>query len=149
MSSLLSTSQIASLTGQFDRLWDTMSQFRSIVVNKQPLQTISNVSLNPYPGYSDPVIQENITYTPVSGVYPCIAMYDKPGKEGETFQETKVSLGKGKVRIKVKPEAANFINNTPTVSIILDGNTYTTISDDGIQNYLGLMYHYYLLERTD
>lgn len=149
MSNLLSTTEITSLTGQFNSLWDTLSQFTQIVVNKEPIKTITNANTNSnLPGYSTPPNQQNVTYTPVSGIFPAIAMYDKPAKPGETLQEVKVSFGKGKIRIKVKPDAAEYINNGTTENIILNSQTYNTISDDGIQNYLGLKYHYFLLERT-
>lgn len=149
MASLLSTTQITYLTGEFDKLWDTMSQFRTLIVHKAPIKTITPVTNNNYfPGYGNETIEENVTFTAVSGIFPCIAIYDKPPKPNETFQETKVSIGRGKTRIKVKADCHSYIQSGITESITVDGNTFNVVSDDGVQNYLGLMYYYYLLERT-
>lgn len=149
MSSLLSTTDIFNLTGQFSNHFDTFSQFTAIVINKKPLQTISDVnSNNTLPGYGPTPNEGVITYTPVYESFPCIALYDKPPKPGEIFQEVKLGISQGKVRIKVKRNARDYIVNGPNENVVLNEVVYNLVSEDGVQNYLGLIYYYFLLERT-
>ena len=54
----------------------------------------------------------------------------------------------GLIRIKVKEDASNYIKAGITERIDIDGKSFNTITDDKIQNYLGLKFYIFYLEAT-
>lgn len=142
MSNLLTSAQILRATGAANDDFDTYS--RNIVVYKEPIKT-AVANTNNYFGYPD---DNNIdyTYTYVSGVFPAKIMYNR-----QTVKEVNsvpVTFSNGDVIIKVRPDCKDYINNGKTENIVVDGNTFNVLTDDGVKNYLGLVFHQYTLERT-
>ncbi len=147
MSSLLSGSAITVLTGIFSRHFDTFGAFQPIVVNKEPKKTTTTTTDPTMPGYGDESNTTNITYSPVSGVFPAIIVSDR-NQRLDRFPETEHVLPNGITKIKILKNARDYIKNGKTESICINDITYNTISDDGFQNYLGLIYYYFTLVFT-
>jgi len=147
--SILSTSQISQFTGLFAQHFDAFST-TTITVFKEPEKIINTVpNSNSYPGYGTPALEQDITYVPVSGQFPAMVIhFQKDQKLGDVVQ-TRHSLPAGLVRIKVKQDARDYINNGKTELINVNGQDFNQISDDGMQNYFGIEYFYFLLQRVD
>lgn len=151
MGSLLSSNQISILTGVLGQHFDTFTQERTrlITIYKEPIKNISVTRTNPMYGYGDDSVQEHITYTEVTGIFPAMITYNLIQKTTE-LEELKNTVSKGEVRIKVEQNARDFIEDgRRNEKFLFDGKTFNTITDDGIQNYLGLVYYIYRLQRTN
>ncbi len=146
MASLVSISQIASLTGQLGNHFDTFSGL--ITIFKEPQKTFSNSNANVYAGYGPTSQETTVTYTPTSGMFAGIIIYPKTAKIGY-FSEAQIPIQQGNIRIKVRQDAKDYIKNGKTEKIVIDGASYNLASDFSVQNYLGLIYYYFDLERTN
>ncbi len=147
MSSLITGSQLTTLTGIFARHFDTFSVFQPIIVNKQPKETKTSTNDNNLPGYGEESNTTNITFTPVSGIFPAIIVAER--EQGlNRFPETQFYIPQGVTRIKVQKDARDFIKNGRTESISINDITFNVITDDAFQNYLGLVYYYFSLQQT-
>lgn len=134
-------------SGVFGNHFDSFSSGRQITIFKEPVKNIINTNDNIYYGYEQGSQQLNYTTTPVSGVYPAIIQYNKNQKT-ELIDNLNIRYLKGDVTIKVKEDAAAFIDNGKTENILVDNQYFNLISDRASQNYLGLKYFYYGLEKT-
>lgn len=144
---LLNSTDIDNRTGIFARHFDTFSSGRFIVIHKEPLKTISNINTEIYAGYGDTSTQE-VTYTPVSGSFPVMTVYDKNANQAVKVQEIQTSAAQTKLRIKVKEDARRFIKNGKNQSFEIDGLTFNGIGEESVQNYFGLKYYYFTLIST-
>jgi hypothetical protein len=128
MASLITDADKLGFTGMLADHFDTFKQ--EIVIFKEAVKVLKNVtSNNNYAGYGESSNQEQYEYVAVSGVY---------------------NAARGTVRIKVEQDARDFIlNGSSTEAIKIDGNTYNKVTDDSVQNYLGLKYYVFYLEKTD
>ncbi|MEK6883588.1 MAG: hypothetical protein AABY22_28425 [Nanoarchaeota archaeon] len=146
MPSLISNSQKVYLTGALNDHFDSFK--RNIIVYKEPKKTVTNINTaNVLPGYENSSNISNITYTIVSGTYPAQITYLNQQK-GRTLEETKAFLEDDRLRIKVKQDCKNYINQGKTENITVDGNAYNLRSSDAEANYLGLKFYTYILEKT-
>lgn len=159
MSSLLSSTQITTLTGQYARLFDTftLEKTQTITIFKEPQQTIITGNVNTdvsYPGYNlgefnNTNIQNNyVTYIPISGTYPARIKY---GGEQKTsiLGETRASISEGgQIRIRVEEDCYNYILNGKTEYVLIDGVACNIKSDPSVRRYLGLKYYDFYLEPT-
>ena len=145
MSSLLSSSEKANLANSFDDIFDTFK--REIVVYKEPKKVISTINESQLFGYGPASNLGNYEYVPVSGVFFATIRY-------QDFQDqsyrTNISSAvlEGDVRIKVKKEARDFINNGKTESIEFDGKKFNLISSDSVKRFLDSEFFVYYLEVT-
>lgn len=147
MPSLLSTTDLQIITGIYVDHFPTFN--REIVVFKEPKVTITNIN-NPilHPGYrGTSQTTTNTTYTFVSGVYNGILSYDRDQKI-EPISEAQVGVSKGRAKLKVQQNAYDYIKNGKTENIQVDGLKFNVISDEGVQNFFGLRYYYFILEQT-
>ena len=145
MSSLISSTDAAVFSGGFQDLFDTVK--RNIIIFKEPRVIYSDPNDNPpYPGYENPN-DPNVTYEVVSGQYQGQVIY-RGNQNSNVFQEVKIGINDGIVTIKVEGDARDYIKNGKTQNIVVDGNTYDVISSEWIQNYLGLNFYYFALNRT-
>ena len=148
MSSLLSSTDISSLTGIMLSHFDTFSldRSRTITVYKEPIKVISNPNATVFPGYGPPSQLNNVTsYTVVSGTYPAIITYVGQ-QQSEDLHELKKSVpGNAKVRIRVEQNCSNYIENGKTEKIVVNGDSYNVVAEREVNSFLGLnFYHYYL-----
>jgi hypothetical protein len=144
MSSLISGSSASELTGVLGDHFDTFQ--RTIVVHKEPIKRVVQVnSSSSYAGYGETSNQTNFTYTPQNSSFPAIVIYGL--KQTEIFSQVG-SFPAGTIKIKVKEDAANYINEGKTEKIEVDGKSFNAVTADKMQNYLGLKFYIYYLERT-
>jgi|TARA_R110000765_G_scaffold96859_3_gene182345 hypothetical protein len=149
MANLITTGDIHSLTGTLGDHFDTFK--REIVIFKEPQKVIKTVTSNDsYAGYGASSNPIEFEYVPVSGVYSAIVNYTN-NQESELGEELgNIVIGKGVVRIKVEQDARDFIlNGVRTEVVNVDGNSFNKITDDKVQDYLGLKYYVFYLEKTD
>lgn len=141
MSSLLNSTQITAATGAAYNDFDTYGRY--IVVFREPIQTIV-VDNSQYAGYGEST--QNIDYNYVSGRF--LAKISHGNQTLKQHNNMPIAIPDGKTRIKVRADARNFINGGKIVNILVDGQLFNLISDDGIRNYLGLETYAYTLERV-
>lgn len=150
MSSFLNSDTIAQFTGLFGRHFSTFSRdgARTITVHKEPVKTLASNATNPIYGYRQTSNPPSFNYTAVSQSFPAIIMYNLNQKMS-TMEEVKNTVNKGEVKIKVEPNCRNYIEDgRKNEKFVFDGKSYNTISSDGTQNFLGLIYYLYVLENT-
>lgn len=148
MAGLIPQSEVTVLTGVFAQHFDTFS--REIVIYKEPQKVITSVNPQSSPGYygySQPTQEENITYVPVSGTHSAIVLYPE-NQDFRNLVDMKMIDLQGKVHIKVREETKNFIKNGKTEKIVIDSNDYNLNGSEKVQNYLGLKYYYFPVDRT-
>jgi len=149
MANLLTSTDIVGLTGSLGDHFDTFK--REIVIFKEPIRVINNVtSNNSYAGYGETSNEIEFTYLPVSGVYSGIVSYyeDQQSEMGESIGN--LFLGQGKIKVKIEQDARDFIlNGSKTEAIDIDNNTFNKFSSERVQDYLGLKYYVFYLEKTN
>ena len=141
----LNSSQIELFSGTFARHFPSFA--REFTVFKEPKKIITSTTANYYAGYGQSSNESQITYVPISGIYSGIISYNT-NQTQENLYEARSAISKGEVRLKVQKDAYDFIKNGKNENFIVDGNTYNVISDEAIQNYVGLQYFYFTLKRT-
>lgn len=144
MPNLLSGTAVSFRTGLLNDHFDTFA--RNLVIYKSPKRDLT--SLPAYAGYGPDSVEGTVNYTPVSGVYPCLKVEQidpqlMPLTDAQTQTYTSI------LRIKVKPNAAAFINNGKNELFLFDGLAYNQASESVPVNYLGLQFYYYTLTRTN
>ncbi len=150
MSSFLNLNQLNQLTGIFNRHFDTFSSGINnyITVLKEPTKIINNTNSLNMPGYSnDSLNLSDITYIPVSGVFPAMIIYPKDAKI-QSFTQLNLNLDKNDIAIKVKEDCKNYIINGKTENIIVNNNLYNSNDTPVIQNFFGSKYYYFKLTAT-
>lgn len=146
--SLIPTSEIPSMTGALGQMFDQFN--RNIIVVKEPIKTFVSPNSGVYAGYGEDSIPGDVTYTPVSGIFPAKINYLNL-QEVEFIPKIKTTTNayKGLVRIKVKNDAKEYIENGKTVYILVDGQPYDTLSNPRFKNFLGYSFYYYELGNTN
>lgn len=149
MAGFLTQSHINMFTGSLGKHFTTFK--KQIAIHKEPTRTINtiNTTNSPIFGYgneSQPA--SSFSYTAVSGVYDVQVSITLDQKTAQ-LEEIKNDIGKGRIRIKVEKNCRDFIEDgRKTERIEFAGQSYNNITFDGIQDYLGLQYYCYFLERT-
>lgn len=148
MSSLISDANKLELTGILSDHFDTFS--RNIIVYKTP-QATASIDLNStnLAGYNTDIQYPNVTYTVVSGIYPAIRIIKNDQIPNKIDEIKALTVGEGKIRIKVKEDAKNFIEQGKNEYVDVDGFKYNFINRPFTQNYLGLIFYIYHLEAIE
>ena len=151
MSSLLNSSNIAYITGQFQNLWKTLSTGRNsyITIVKEPIKIINQSnSLNVY-GYSeDSLNQSDITYTPVTGTFPSVVLYNN-AMNSKQFTELHFSLDENQIIVKLDKPGRDYMKDGKVEYVIVEDNKFNLVSStERIQNYYGLKFYYFKLQAT-
>lgn len=145
MASLISDSEKKVLSGVFEDIFDTFK--REIVVYKEPTKTISSINEAALFGYGEDSSITNYTYESKSGAYNAIVRYQD--KQDESYySEMNGPIPKGDVRIKVKKDCRDFIEQGKTERIEFDDKAFNVVSDDSVKRFLDSEYFVYYLERT-
>ena len=148
MSSYLTTTNIESLTGSFYRLWETMA-YSSVIVHKEPIRTLTAPSGVTWAGFEESSNPDNYSYQVVTGIFPVIIKDGNKPSNGKELDGLNIKLTTEQVIIKVQRDARDFLESSKTEKLELnDGRVYNNFSLYSTQNYFGLMYYYYLLDRT-
>ena len=145
MASLLTSSQKANFEQGISNLFDTFKQ--DIIVYKEPKVVVTDINKPRIFGYNENSDIQNINYIPVTGVFPAIVKYTRDQKE-ERLGDTSNILFYGKVDIKVKSDANDFIqNNGATINISINDLMFKIISSQSVRRYISSQYYHYTLER--
>ncbi len=147
MAGFLSAAEITSVTGAFSLHFDTFSVQHQVIIHKKPLESYAVNNAPVYAGYNV-TNTANIIYTPVSGAFPCCVSYGVPSNS-RFKTEIPVVLREEGVKIKVKEDAKNYIENGQNIRIDLNGESYNSIKGLNLQNYQGLKFFIYTLTRTN
>ena len=143
MADLIPEEETSSFTKVLEDHFDTFK--RTILVHKEPVRVVGNTANKPYAGYGEDSEETNVTYVPQKKEFDAIIGYENKQTEISSQVGTYES---GLIRIKVKEDAANYIKTGITERIDIDGKSFNTITDDKIQNYLGLKFYIFYLEAT-
>ena len=146
MSSFLSSTNINSITGAYMRLWETVSAFRNVIVHKSPIQVIAQVNTPVYAGYGNESTPSNVTYTPVSGVYPVAVIINKTNQT-LPLNELHTNVDVSQITIKVTEAAKNYIEQGKTERFEIDGISYNGDGVTTVENYYGLKFYTYQLNK--
>ena len=145
MANLLTNVDTSSFTGILADHFDTFK--RDIVIYKEPKKVVNVGGSKAMAGYGTSA-EKNITYIAVSGVFNALINYQ--GKQDLPYiAELSSTASKGIVKIKVEKNARDYISTGKTERVIIDSNSFNIVSDDKLQNFLGLQYYVYFLEKTD
>jgi len=145
MASLISDQEKAILTGVFEDVFDTFK--RNITIYKEPIKTIDSINEAALFGYSEEANVTNYTYAVQSGVFPAIIRYQD--KQDESYySELNGPVSMGDVRIKVKKDCRDFIEEGKTERIEFDSKAWGVMSDDSVKRFLDSEFFVYYLERS-
>jgi len=118
---------------------------RNIIIHKEPKKNILNQnSYNLLGYYENP--EAEITYVTENKCFPAIIKYDPGAKDLEGIIDLTTKTYKQIVKIKVKSDAKDYINNGLTEKITFDDKTFKVISPEIPRNYQGLKYYCFYLE---
>lgn len=149
MSSFLTSTDIKNLTGVYSRHFETFSAHSNVTVYKEPLKTLSLPSGVTWAGFTEDANPDNYSYSNVTGIYPCVVIDKNKLQNNKTLEDVGLKIGQEQIVIKVERNCKDFIDQKPTMKLELnDGRVYNNYSLYTTQNYFGLMYYYYLLDRT-
>jgi hypothetical protein len=150
MSTLVSPYEQSILTGLFGNTFDTFSNNRQIVVWKSPIKTVIPAPQQPQGvfGFGNAPEEQSYQYTPVSGVFPAVIRYWglRHVGEADVLQETNAFLPVGPVKIKVRQDCYDFIQNGTTDKISFDGRDFYFEGIAEARPFLGSIYYIYQLK---
>jgi len=145
--SILSINDLNSFTEAAIALFNEESARHTLAVHKEPTKTIVSANADEYNGYGYSA-PENYTFVQNSGIYNVVVVSPKDSFGTSQFEPIGISIIKGNKLIKVKEDCKNYISNGKNILFVLDGQDFNTISTEMPRNYGGLVYWYYMLERT-
>ena len=146
MANLLANTDTSSFTGILADHFDTFK--RDIVIYKEPKKVVSVSSNNVMAGYGESSDSSNVSFVAVSGVFSALVNYQ--GKQDLPYiSDVSANTSKGMIKIKVEKDARDYIKDGKTERVIVDNSSFNIVSDDKLQNFLGLRYYVYFLEKTD
>ena len=146
MGRLLTSTEIASLTGAIGDSFDTFK--KEIVVFKQPIRTIADLNVSFLYGYDTEYKKSNYTYTPVSGVYNALVISNASPATDAFIDEAKIEVPDNEIKIKVEKEARDFIKNgMKNERVVIDDRDYYINGSD--KKVSMLTKDYYVFKLTD
>jgi hypothetical protein len=122
MPSLISATETAFITGMLGNIFDTRA--RNIIIYKASLRIPA-----PYTpasmvyGFGESQQADAFTYQDVSGIYPVVVVYQK----GVTIQDNSEIMSRisaKEVRIKVRKDTRDYINDGETKKYVFDQRTF-------------------------
>jgi hypothetical protein len=146
MSSFLTSANIASITGAYQRLWETTA-YHSLIIHKEPQKVVTLPQARVYAGYGSSSEPDNVSYIPVTGIYAAAVTNNKTSQQ-TNLSELHTSLTIDSIRIKVEEDCKNFINNGGNERFELNGSSYNSASIESVENFFGLKFYNFILERT-
>lgn len=149
MAGFVNNSQIVVLTSAYSKHFNTFK--KQIVIVKEPVRTeiTTNTLSSPIFGYGEESqISSSFSYTTVTGVFDAQITEDLNQKVA-MLEDIKNSIPHGTIRIKIQQDAYDFIEDgRKTDRIDYADQSYNQFSLDGLQNFFGLKFYTYTLERT-
>lgn len=146
MPSLIPEAQREVLTGALMDHFDTFKL--SLIVWRHPKETVTNINTaTAYHGYRQAQRQTEVTLTPQSGVFEAIIVEEDKQKE-QNLGAVPLATEKGMVRVKVKQDARDYINEQTVERIDFNDASFNLAGEEKTANYLGLKFYIFHLERT-
>jgi hypothetical protein len=145
MADLLTSVERQNISGIIDDVFDTFK--RPIVIYKQPIKTVVSTTSSSMYGYNESSREENFTYTEVSGTFYATIKYLKNENGDAALKDINATIDDNIVRIKVKDDAKNFINNSgENYKVTFDDKSFEFISNDTTKRFLDNTKYYYILK---
>ena len=146
MANLLANTDTSSFTGILADHFDTFK--KDIVIYKEPKKVVNVSSNSVMAGYGENSDSSNVSFVAVSGAFSALVTYQ--GKQDLPYiSDVSANISKGMIKIKVEKDARDYIKNGKTERVVVDNSSFNIVSDDKLQNFLGLKYYVYFLEKTD
>jgi len=129
MANLISSEEIAGLTGIYGDFFDTFKE--PIYIYKEPTRTISSINTSQLFGYGEVTNIANYEYTTNSGIFDGIIKYAKNTPDAfEGAEEFGLSLPADQAEMTVEKDAKDFIITGGKVEkVVIGEQTYKIISD--------------------
>jgi hypothetical protein len=147
MSSLVTQNEQNILTGLFGNNFDTFS--RPITVWKTPIKMpiATPQQLQGSFGFGSAPIEQEYSFIPVSGVFPAVIRYWSRRKIGEveSLQDTNTFNPVGSVRIQVRQDCYDFIENGATDKFSFDDKDFYFEGKAEPRPFLSSLYYEYQL----
>jgi len=127
MPSLISSSELAIITGSLGDVFDTRS--RNIVVYKTSIKIPAAYDPSAVYGFGEQQQSDAFTYQQVTGVYPAVIVYNK----GTTILDNAEILSRISTlgaRIKVRRDCRDYLNNGLTEKVTFDDRTFYTNGEE-------------------
>jgi hypothetical protein len=143
MPSLISEKEKAELALIFGDIFDTFK--RKITIYKAPKKALANTANKPMAGYEEDSEEGNISYVTEQKEFEAVITY------GDRQSEVASQVGTyeaGTVKIRVKKDASDYIENGKTEKIEVDGKSFNTITDSKVSDFMGARYYIYYLRAT-
>lgn len=150
MSSLVSTDEISSFTGDYKNLFDTFK--REFVVIKEPQRNVLKNDINAdflYYGYSSPSQQPDtlVSYDIVSGVYSGMIRYSTNSKNYMNLTDLRNIIPEADIKLKVEEDAKNFIIKDKTERIMIDDANFKVVGSYIVKYFFGVKLYVFNLEQ--
>tara|TARA_R100001163_G_scaffold62470_1_gene53287 strand:+ start:106 stop:555 length:450 start_codon:yes stop_codon:yes gene_type:complete len=145
MASLLTSTEIASITGAVGDSFDTFKQ--QIIVYKKAKKTVSDLNTSFLYGYGTEYKENtNYTYTAVSGVYNGLVISNSNVSNDAFIEDSKIEIPDNEIRLKVEKDARDFIKNgMKTERIVIANKDYYVKGSDKKANMLTKDYYVFRL----
>ena len=123
MPSLISSSELAIITGTLNDVFDSRS--RRLIVYKESTKISAPIDQsNMVFGFGESQQQDAFTYTEVTGVYPAVGIYSFKQENVKFNSEIMSRLLDGDLTIKVKKDCRDYINNGKIEKFVFDEETF-------------------------
>jgi hypothetical protein len=145
MASLLSTTERANLTSIFTDIFDTFK--RTVTIHKEPKKIITTINESALFGYSDSSNVVNYSYESVSSSFEATIRYVESARDDYFAKDLNSYLEGTLVRIKVKKDARDYIESSPTEKVTFDNKNFKVVGNDTVKTFLdSTFYVFYLKE---
>jgi len=145
MSSLISDSEKANLTGIFGDIFDTFK--RTIKVHKQPTKVVTDVNINQIFGYGGDSQKSNVGYIHNSKSFEATISYKISTAEMSDYITDVGAYSHGNiVRIKVREDTRDYIMNGKTEKIEFDNRYFNVVSRDIVSMFLDVKFYIFYLK---
>jgi len=145
MASLLSTTERANLTSIFTDIFDTFK--RTVTVHKEPKKIITTINESALFGYSDSSNVVNYSYESVSSSFDATIRYVESARDDYFAKDLNSYIEGTLVRIKVKKDAKDYIESSPTEKLTFDNKNFKVVGNDTVKTFLdSTFYVFYLKE---
>lgn len=146
MASFLSATEESWYADQADTWFDTFK--RTIVVHKEPLQTIKTSTTPQLFGYGQAgqTTSQQIEYTPRSQSFEAVIKYGS-NQDLDLAGDIKAYVtSQNFVSIIVKPTTRDYLNKDKTEKIVFDGKSFNTISNGTTKSFFSVIYYEFVLQ---
>lgn len=143
---LVSASEMAALSGDFNQAFETFSYNRTIIVHKEALKTTNSVPANNGVfGLGENQTTPLYTYSPVNRSFPAVVRY-KANVKDPMKTELDVFFSKGGISMMVQRDCHDYITLNKTEKIELDGRAWFIVGTTRAKKFLLNDYYVFYLQ---